>query len=61
MKLIFQSVFIIFLLINFSYSEKINTFDFTLEELETLKVRKVRGADNKTIYTVGSNENGNYL
>jgi len=26
-----------------------------------LEVRKVRGADNKTNYSVGSNENGNYL
>ncbi|MBD1171844.1 SDR family oxidoreductase [Pelagibacterales bacterium SAG-MED04] len=26
-----------------------------------MKVRKVRGADNKTIYSIGSNENGNYL
>ena len=33
-------------------------FDFTQEELKTLKVRKIKG---KTIYQVGSNENGNYL
>ena len=26
-----------------------------------MKVKKVRGADGKTSYTVGSNENGNYL
>lgn len=26
-----------------------------------MKVRKVRGADNKTVYSIGSNENGNYL
>ena len=26
-----------------------------------MTVRKVRGADNKTTYSVGSNENGNYL
>ena len=61
MKLILLSIFIILFLINFSYAEKINIFDFTLKELNTLKVRKVRGADNKTIYTLGSNENGNYL
>ena len=36
-------------------------FNFTEEEFKQLKVRKVRGADNKTIYTVGSNENGNFL
>ena len=31
------------------------------KELLALEIRKVRGADNKTSYTVGSNENGNYL
>ncbi len=36
-------------------------FDFTEEELSNLQVRKVRGADAKTIYTIGQNENGNYL
>ena len=36
-------------------------FDFTEKELSELKVRKVRGAKNKTIYTLGSNENGNFL
>jgi hypothetical protein len=30
-------------------------------ELAGLEIRKVRGADNKTVYTVGSNENGNFL
>ena len=33
---------------------------FYRKELSELEVRKVRGADNKTIYTVGSNENGNF-
>ena len=42
-------------------AEQIQAFKFTDEELKTLKVRKVRGADNKTIYTIGSNKNGNYL
>ena len=36
-------------------------FDFTEKELSELKVRKVRGAKNKTIYTLGSNEKGNFL
>ena len=44
-----------------SFASEINIFDFTNEELAKLDVRKVRGADNKTIYTVGSNENGNFL
>ena len=39
----------------------VKVFEFTEEELSVLEIRKVRGADNKTSYTVGSNENGNYL
>ena len=33
-------------------------FEFTDEEMKTLKVKKLKG---KTTYTIGSNENGNYL
>ena len=43
------------------YAEDIKVFEFTDKELSELTVRKVRGADNKTAYSVGSNENGNYL
>ena len=50
----------ILLLFNFSYAENVKVFEFTEKELLELKVRKVRGADNQTIYTVGSNENGNF-
>ncbi|WP_075504083.1 DUF3047 domain-containing protein [Candidatus Pelagibacter communis] len=42
-------------------AETIKVFEFTEKELSALEIRKVRGADNKTSYTVGSNENGNYL
>ena len=42
-------------------AENVNIFKFTEQELSELDVRKVRGADNKTVYTVGSNENGNFL
>ena len=42
-------------------AEQIQAFEFTEEELKILKVKKVRGADNKTNYTIGSDENGNYL
>ena len=52
-------------LISISYSsvnaDVINVFEFTNSELSKLEVRKVRGADNKTVYSIGSNENGNYL
>ena len=42
-------------------AKEVRVFEFTNQELESLKVKKVRGADNKTIYTVGGNENGNFL
>ena len=56
-------IFITSLLIffNSAFAENINIFKFTEQELSELDVRKVRGADNKTVYTVGSNENGNFL
>ena len=44
-----------------SYAEQIKVFEFTEKEFSELKVRKVRGADSKTIYTLGSNKNGNFL
>ena len=50
-----------FFIFSFSYADKVLVFNFTEEELSELEVRKVRGADNKTIYSVGSNENGNFL
>ena len=42
-------------------AKEVRVFDFTKKELSTLKVRKVRGADNKTNYSIGNNENGNFL
>jgi hypothetical protein len=44
-----------------AHAETIKVFEFTEKELSALEIRKVRGADNKTAYTVGSNENGTYL
>ena len=46
---------------NPSFADRVNVFEFTEAELLDLQVRKVRGADNKTEYSVGSNDNGNYL
>ena len=59
-KIIYFFISILYL-INFAYAENVKVFEFTEEELSELKVRKVRGADNKTIYTVGSNKNGNFF
>ena len=42
-------------------ANEIKIFEFSETELLELEVRKVRGADNKTQYTVGKNENGNFL
>jgi len=47
--------------LNSAFAENVNIFKFTEQELSELNVRKVRGADNKTVYSVGSNENGNFL
>ena len=52
---------ILFLSFGFSYAENVKVFEFTKEEYKTLKVRKIRGADNKTEYSIGKNENGNFL
>jgi hypothetical protein len=60
-KNLFKICFISILLILPVKAEQIQAFEFTDQELKTLKVRKVRGADNKTNYLIGSNENGNYL
>ena len=54
------SIFI-FVTIGTGFANEIKVFNFTKNELSNLEVRKVRGADNKTIYTIGSNENGNFL
>ncbi len=42
-------------------AKEIFVFQFTEKELKSLKIKKVRGADNKTNYSVGKNENGNFL
>ena len=61
MKLILKIIITNLLIVGFGYANEIKVFDFTQKELSELDVRKVRGADNETIYTVGSNENGNFL
>ena len=61
MNKIFCLVFVLISLLSFANAEDVSVFQFTNSELSKLEVRKVRGADNKTVYSVGSNENGNYL
>ena len=55
-------IFIIWLVINsISLADEVKVFEFTDTELSNLEVRKVRGANNQTIYTIGTNEEGNFL
>ena len=51
----------IFFTPNFVLADLVKVFDFSEKELSELEVRKVRGADNKTVYSVSSNDNGNFL
>ena len=61
MKILTRLLVIILFFVSPSFADRINVFEFTEAELADLQVRKVRGADNKTEYSVGSNDNGNYL
>ena len=60
----FKKIFLILILFTVtsqSYGDVVNIFEFTESELTNLEEKKVRGAKNKTIFSVGSNENGNFL
>ena len=61
MKFLINLFFFWSIFLSLSFADEIKVFEFTESELSELEIRKVRGADNKTIYTVGTNENGNFL
>ena len=61
MKIFLKILITTFLVLNSSIANEIKVFDFSESELTNLQVRKVRGADNNTDYTVGVNKNGNFL
>ena len=61
MKLFLRNFIVLIIFSSSSIANEVKVFEFTDKELSELSVRKVRGADNKTIYSVGSNNNGNYL
>ena len=61
MKLISKIFIVTLIVISFGHANEIKVFDFTEKELSQLDIRKVRGADNNTVYSIGSNENGNFL
>ncbi|MDA8919108.1 DUF3047 domain-containing protein [Candidatus Pelagibacter sp.] len=52
-------LFFLFLLSSNVVAEKVNVFDFTKEEFKTLKVGKKYKGETK--WTLGSNENGNFI
>ena len=60
-KKFIKIIVIYFLLVTSVTTEELMVFNFTEEELNSLDVRKVRGADAKTAYSIGNNEKGNYL
>ena len=61
MKSLLKILSLFLFLTSVTNAKEIKVFEFTEIELSELEVRKVRGADNKTKYSVGSNDNGNFL
>ena len=58
-KKFLKIIFLSFFTLSNAVAEKVNVFDFTKEELKTLKVgKKYKG---ETTWTFGSNENGNFI
>ena len=51
-------IYFFFFLFGVTFAEKIVIFEFTQDEFKTLKVKKVKG---KTTWSLGSNENGNFI
>ena len=60
MKFFFKILISVLILAEAGYTKDVRVFEFSKVELSQLEVRKVRGADNNTIYTIGSNEKGNF-
>ncbi len=61
MKFLLKFFIIWFTSNSISIANEVKIFDFSDTELSKLEVRKVRGAKNKTVYTTGFNEKGNFL
>ena len=61
MKLVSKILITLLVSVNSLLADEVKVFDFTEGELSQLEVRKVRGAKNKTLYTIGSNEKGTFL
>ncbi len=58
----YLSIILVILIFNTkSSAENLEVFKFTKDEFNELEVRKIRGADSKTTYSLDTNKNGNYL
>ena len=57
-KITTKIILILIISSSITFSQNINVFEFTSEELETLDVRKVK---KLTTYELGSNSQGNYI
>ena len=53
MKIFIKYLISFFFIFNLGFAKEVKVFEFSIEEFETLKIRKVRGADAKTEYTIG--------
>ncbi len=58
MRFFFKIILIFLLNIHTSYSEVLRVFEFTEDEFKNLKTRKVKG---ETKWSLGSNDNGNFI
>ncbi len=58
----YLSIILVILIFNTkSSAENLEVFKFTKDEFNELEVRKIRGAESKTTYSLDTNKNGNYL
>ena len=56
----YLSIILVILIFNTkSSAENLEVFKFTKDEFNELEVRKIRGAESKTTYSLDTNKNGN--
>ena len=58
---LFLSLIISILYFTNVYADSLEIFKFNDKELDTLKVRKIRGAKNLTNYSLGNDDKGNFM
>ena len=57
-KFLLKILFVSLIFPNILLAERLTVFNFTEDEFKTLKVKKIKG---KTTWSLGSNENGNFI